>query len=364
MTGRRHKVVVVDDTDVQAELFREYLSGKGYEVYVASTGAQALQMVRDLRPDIVLLDLMLPDMSGSDVCAQLRADMRTQAIPVILCTANAITPEEKVKGFRQGADDYLVRPFELAELCARIEAVLRRSTLQPKYDTLEGIQKIVSKSASPALPSVPAPTPVPLQASIPVAVSVSPPAAPASPKAPGLSLLKHIWGILNFPGKTLKMMSERDELLVAIFMVLGTPAVNSVSKLFAPGSQFDAWIGTFALGLVVHLVLWFATAFILQMALPFLGYHLSMKRALGLAGIAWTPRFLQAVLSGVYSGVASVSLAGQASRFTAYGVFDLWAAWIIVVAIWVETPLARPRWNSATIIAGVSCFVTGVLSRF
>ena len=101
-------------------------------------------------------------------------------------------------------------------------------------------------------------------------------------------------------------MGEKEEFFLAVIMVFGTPALASGAKYIQTMGSFDSWIGVFALGLVVHSILWFVTAAILQMALPFIGCHLPFKRALGLAGIAWTPRLLLSLLSIIYSAIASV----------------------------------------------------------
>ena len=360
-------VVVVDDNEDQAHLFQDYLSGQGFEVHIALTGMSGLRKVRELQPDIVLLDLVLPDIKGSDVCAQLRANRSTQQIPIILCTAHKISPEEKIKGFRSGADDYLVRPFDLSELLARIEAVLRRTSLHPKADILSGINDVVSKGARAESASVEAPPPVP-------ATPAAPPWTPAPvpsrvkpllhPHPTALSLLKHAWDLLNHPQKTMKAMNEREEFLLGVLLVFGTPVLESFGKFFQRSAGFDTWIGGFALGLVVHGILWMITAAVLQMALPFLGVHLPFKRALGVAGATWAPRLLNSVFSIVYAGIASVGLASEAGRFSAYGFFDLWSAVIMVAGVRVLAPQSRSKWSMAVIIMGITCFLVGVFSRF
>jgi len=116
------RVLVVEDEPNIADFIRRGLIFQKFEVDVAHTGAAALESARDRMPDIVILDLMLPDMDGVDVCQRLRA---ADDVPIIMLTArDAVT--DKVEGLEAGADDYMTKPFEFAELLARINAALRR----------------------------------------------------------------------------------------------------------------------------------------------------------------------------------------------------------------------------------------------
>ncbi len=115
-------LVVEDDRNIR-ELLQIYLEKEGYAVTIATDGGQGLQKFRAIRPDVVLLDLMMPVMDGWAVCRAIRAESQT---PIIMLTAKSET-EDKVTGLRTGADDYVTKPFEMRELLARIEAVLRRS---------------------------------------------------------------------------------------------------------------------------------------------------------------------------------------------------------------------------------------------
>ena len=115
-------VLVVDDDKKLVELVRLYLEKDGYRVLSASDGQQALILARSQGPDLVVLDLMLPEMSGLEVCRALRA---TSKVPIIMLTAMA-SEEDKLIGLDLGADDYVTKPFSPRELLARIRAVLRR----------------------------------------------------------------------------------------------------------------------------------------------------------------------------------------------------------------------------------------------
>ena len=110
------KVLIVEDESNIAELINLYLKKEGYETMIAEDGGKALELYRLFRPDLVLLDIMLPVMDGWAVCAK---------TPIIMLTAKGETTD-KVTGLEMGADDYIVKPFEMKELLARVHAVLRR----------------------------------------------------------------------------------------------------------------------------------------------------------------------------------------------------------------------------------------------
>ena len=116
-------VLIVEDDPNIRELLQLYLEKDGYAVTLASDGGQGLEKYRAIKPDLVLLDVMMPVMDGWAVCKAIRQDGNT---PVIMLTAKGET-DDKVTGLKAGADDYVTKPFEMKELLARIEAVLRRS---------------------------------------------------------------------------------------------------------------------------------------------------------------------------------------------------------------------------------------------
>ncbi len=116
-------LVVEDDSNIR-ELLQMYLEREGYAVTLAADGSQGLEKFRAISPDLVLLDIMMPGMDGWEVCKHIRAESKT---PVIMLTAKGET-DDKVQGLKTGADDYITKPFEMKEVLARIEAVLRRSS--------------------------------------------------------------------------------------------------------------------------------------------------------------------------------------------------------------------------------------------
>jgi two-component system KDP operon response regulator KdpE len=126
------KILVVDDDKTLIQFLVDYLSDEGFDVIPADRGTKALRLFFDERPDIVVLDVMMPGMDGWEVCARIRELADT---PVILLTAKT-SEADKLRGFRLGVDDYVTKPFSLAELTARVRAVLSRARSDEQADTL------------------------------------------------------------------------------------------------------------------------------------------------------------------------------------------------------------------------------------
>ncbi len=122
VVGAKKVLVIEDDEDI-ARVLEEFLQGSNYQVWVAHTGAEGERLLNEVHPDLVLLDLVLPDTDGLIFCAQLRPRWN---IPVILISATQ-RQRDRVLGLKLGADDFIAKPFDLDELLARVEAVLRRS---------------------------------------------------------------------------------------------------------------------------------------------------------------------------------------------------------------------------------------------
>ena len=116
-------VLIVEDDRYISELLQMYLEKEGYAVTIAPDGGKGLEKFRSIKPDLVLLDVMMPVMDGWTVCRTIRAESQT---PIIMLTAKGET-DDKVTGLKTGADDYITKPFEMKEVLARIEAVLRRT---------------------------------------------------------------------------------------------------------------------------------------------------------------------------------------------------------------------------------------------
>jgi class 3 adenylate cyclase/CheY-like chemotaxis protein len=133
MTERIWKILVVDDTPQNIKVLDAILSPRGYRVATARSGAEALQKVRDEAPDLVLLDIVMPGMSGYEVVQRLRDDPATRVLPVVMVTALG-AQEEKVKAIEAGADDFLTKPVNQLELLARVKSLLR---IKAYHDTIQ-----------------------------------------------------------------------------------------------------------------------------------------------------------------------------------------------------------------------------------
>ena len=129
-------VLVVEDDAALCDLLTWNLSAEGYDVRSTGDGEEALLMVREQHPDAIILDWMIEQVPGIEVCRQLRKDRETARIPIVMLTARG-EEEDRIRGLKTGADDYVTKPFSPRELMARIEALLRRSQPSLAGDTLE-----------------------------------------------------------------------------------------------------------------------------------------------------------------------------------------------------------------------------------
>ncbi len=128
-------LVVEDETDV-VDLLRYNLTKSGFSVLIAGDGLKGLEIARKNRPDIIVLDLMLPGMDGYTVCRELRKQPDTESLPILMLTARG-EPSERVHGLEIGADDYVTKPFSPRELVLRIHSLLRRSRSKARSEVLE-----------------------------------------------------------------------------------------------------------------------------------------------------------------------------------------------------------------------------------
>jgi adenylate cyclase len=128
------KILVVDDTPKNVKLLADLLSVKGYGVITAASGREGLDLVDSEKPDLVLLDVVMPEMSGYEVCRKIRENPATRILPVVMVTA--LDPsEERIKGLDAGADDFLAKPINRAELLARVQSLLRIKELHDQVQT-------------------------------------------------------------------------------------------------------------------------------------------------------------------------------------------------------------------------------------
>jgi len=132
------RILIADDEPTVRQLLELVLTGQGYEVMLAQNGDQLVRMAQERIPDLVLVDLMMPQLDGYEAIRQLRNDTRTAHLPMLILTAKS-TPDDVVVGFETGADDYITKPFNIPELLARIKGHLRRAAQQPVRSPLTGL---------------------------------------------------------------------------------------------------------------------------------------------------------------------------------------------------------------------------------
>ncbi len=128
MTSR---ILVVDDDDFILKLVSVTLSQAGHQVFTASDGSEAIKQINSIHPDLVILDVRMPGITGYEVCRRLRSRPKFSALPILMLTAND-TLEQKIKGFEAGTDDYMIKPFQPVELMARVQVLLRRKVITPQ----------------------------------------------------------------------------------------------------------------------------------------------------------------------------------------------------------------------------------------
>lgn len=129
------KILVVEDEPNQVELIEFNLNSEGYEVVVTRDGEEALNLAEEENPDLILLDWMLPKVSGIEVCRQLRRSKMTREIPIVMLTARS-EESDKIRGLDIGADDYITKPYSIKELLARVRAAMRRPSASVISDQL------------------------------------------------------------------------------------------------------------------------------------------------------------------------------------------------------------------------------------
>jgi CheY-like chemotaxis protein len=176
-------ILVVDDNELIRKMLSEALTDQGYEVRVALDANQAYAEAVQHIPDLIILDVQLPDVTGFELCRVIKNRAELRNVPIIMVTGTARTTEEKVKSFQMGIDDYLLKPFEMAELLERVRAVLRRS---------EGrrVEKTIPSATRSSVPAAVAKSPQQLSPSQAILRALfAPTDLPAKVFIPGISLI-------------------------------------------------------------------------------------------------------------------------------------------------------------------------------
>jgi DNA-binding response OmpR family regulator len=136
------RIGVIEDNQVNIDLIRYQLEVEGFEVLIAQTGVRGLKMIRDQNPDLVILDIGLPDIDGFELCKTLRSNEKTKNCPIIMLTAK-IDDSNRIEGLKLGADDYITKPYNTEELVLRIRNLLKRSENYNKNGNIKQINGLI-----------------------------------------------------------------------------------------------------------------------------------------------------------------------------------------------------------------------------
>lgn len=280
------RILVVDDSDLVSHLLEECLSDAGYDVKVARDANDGYAQALDYHPDLIILDVQLPDVTGFELLRVLKNREELEKVPVIMITGTAQSTAEKVKGFQGGANDYVLKPFETVELLERVKLHLKISESRP----------------TPASAPVPAPAPmaVPYHSPVPQA-SVSP-AATDGPTPAGDLVPSTRWSALRdallAPG-SLNLPNELPHAASVVFMSLMLLTAAGVALTFGPGPRLAVALGGVA-------ALWLAALMVLVISSSLLGIHLGWVQGARLQALAALPLVLK--LSGGVLTTAWTSL--------------------------------------------------------
>jgi CheY-like chemotaxis protein len=300
------RILVIDDNELISKMLEHSLSEHGYEVRAALDANQGYAAALEFRPDLILLDVQLPDVAGFELCRVIKNRTELKDVPIIMITGTARSTEEKVKGFQMGVDDYVLKPFEMPELLERIKTILRRAESSRKPETL------------------------PLDASTPSKAADSDPGAQILPVRQALEIL--LLDPAHFPAKT-------SYPHIALAFVMGALVLAFAGLAATAGAAPNpALVGFSVVGV------WGVLVAVLVMASSLLGISLSWKesaRLLSLAGIPvlfkMTGAFACALwtsLSPFYFTASPALFSASAPMFLArLDVFELWTAYLVWILV-------------------------------
>jgi len=335
------RILVIDDSELVSKLLKEGLTESGFEVAVALDANQGYSKALDFHPDLILLDVQLPDVTGFDLLRVLKNREQLAHTPIIMITGTHHQTENKVKGFQMGIDDYVMKPFEMPELVERIKAVLRRSASR----------------------RVEAPAPVSEMKTV---------STPTQPKTQtreqkAQDVLQTVRQILLYP-ETLTGPVHLPGMSMAFLIAMLGLGLGGV--LFAAGPAPKP-----AVVILAILGLWGILIAVLVMSSSLLGISLSWRdgsRLLALAGIPIVLKMTGALLLSIATTLSPYHFtAGPALFFSAPGWWleriDLFEFWSLVLAWWLISRLAKSSrkkaWTIVGIMWGAVLLVSAVLAR-
>jgi CheY-like chemotaxis protein len=375
MLGDIKRILIIDDAVEKRAYMRELLEARGYEITEADGGLAGVQKGEANPPDLILLDLRMPGIGGLEACRMLRENDKTRDVPIMFVTAEVSTPEDKAKGLRVGADDYITYPLQIEELTERIRSIQRRG--KRKLKRAAGLTGPITQP--PRMLASPAPAPLSAQAPI-AALPTSPAAAPE--REPMLSVPACIVGMICEP-KTTFTATQQGGMLAAVLIVIAGPLINSFGILTSAAPTASAWIASVLFGGGGQLLGCFAIAALFSMATPFVAERkVSWKAIFTLVALAFVPTIIGATASLLYtvygayvapfdcaplsSGIdlwvphAALGRFGVVSRI---GIFDIWGALLLSVGVVTNFDIKRRR--GLIVVAAIAAFlIVGTVTRY
>jgi len=327
--GKNNKVriLIIDDEEWICDLLQDFLEGEGFLVQVAKDlGEGHEKLIAHALPDLLVLDVMLPDGNGMDYLKELRQTKRTINLPIIMITAHRIQVQDKIEGFNRGADDYLIKPFDLREFRSRVDRLLRRVERNKEFEKKQEPNKPAPienhQSAHRAGEEISKMFKPPASAEKPRSARARESVSSISRKPPSLisnhsprfslsNIARNMVDLLLRPKSIFQIWIRRQDpyLVGSIFVILGLGFGIQV------GSENKSWT-TCLVGIVVFsgfaLGLTYFFGWIIQWAMGLRQKSVSIKKLSWTLGLSWTPMALSALLGAIYVILAK----GQMGEFT------------------------------------------------
>ncbi len=351
MTTGNH-VLVVDDSHVISSLLDDFLTEKGFRVSLAGTAEEAFAGIKSRLPDIIVLDLVLPDVHGLQFCRVLKSDSKTRHIPVIMVTAKGNDVKDKVEGLKAGADDYITKPFELAEFYERVNAVLRRVELErERHSQAEA-----------------------------VVVDETPPAEEKPPQFewPLLKKWQKFVSVLLEPAWFFSWMvqgsSPKQGFGFSSLVVLLICAASGLGRLLKAGSHLGTELLSVTVRGALFVAAWLIVSGVFNLIFPLAGKKTQFKPIPSVLGVSLSPILLSRALELIYilaggrPGEFSSDLTLIFSSFSSRSVigfllgrvdiFELWS--LILAGMGLSRLIGMPRKKSFMIVSGIWLAVVGL----
>jgi DNA-binding response OmpR family regulator len=297
------RILVIDDNELIANMLREALTEHGYEVHVALDANTGYSRALEQIPDLIILDIQLPDVTGFDLCRIMKNNASLRDVPIIMATGTARSTEEKVKGFQMGVDDYLLKPFEIPELLERIRAILRRG---------EGQQP---KRVSAAQPAFEASTPL-----------------REEPTVRSLSVQEAVLTALTSPSKLPHKIFVPG---ITFFFLMVCLTGCFAALTFSAGDKVSWPLLSIFIG-----VLWGLAVCVLVMGSTLLGVQLQWKEGAGIVSLSGSPLLLKLCGAALFALMTTLSpihfsaglpllLSGASDWMGRLDLFEIWAALLL-----------------------------------